>query len=412
MILSVSIENWMSFRDRVTFSMIATRERRHNHRISKIPKIRTRVLPIASIYGGNASGKSNFFKALNFVRKFVVEGRRLGRSLQVHPFQLDQNCEKTPTQFEFEILAEEKVYVFNFSVISNQVVDETLVEVGSKNERVIYDRTGRTINTSEAEDKEFFSMLLEKQERNRLFLTKAYSYKLDKVRPIYNWFANSLDLVAYESRFVPNHRFFHNTHPMSSTINVMLRQLDTGIDSLRSEEASVDILPLSQEQKESGTKKLVTFHTSAEGTQKKFEVFQESEGSRRAINLLPNLIELSSESKKVFVIDDFDRSLHTLLTRKLIESFLNNCSTNSRSQLLIATHDAMLIDQSLLRRDEMWLTERRADAGSDLYSIGDFEEAKKDKDIRASYLVGRMGGIPQIFLNDDLQYYDGEMKPD
>ena len=62
MIISFSVENWMSFRDRTTFSMITSRERQHGERIPKLSKYRTRVLPIVAIYGGNASGKTNFLR--------------------------------------------------------------------------------------------------------------------------------------------------------------------------------------------------------------------------------------------------------------------------------------------------------------------------------------------------------------
>jgi hypothetical protein len=68
---------WMSFRDSVSFSMVASRERQHGDRVPKVPKYQTRILPVAAIYGGNASGKTNFFKALSFVKGLVVRGTEL-----------------------------------------------------------------------------------------------------------------------------------------------------------------------------------------------------------------------------------------------------------------------------------------------------------------------------------------------
>lgn len=125
---------------------------------------------------------------------------------------------------------------------------------------------------------------------------------------------------------------------------------------------------------------------------------QESDGSQRIIDLLPAFLELSSESsKKVYVIDEVDRSLHTLLTRHLLESFLSSCSSASRSQLLFTTHDVLLMDQKLLRRDEMWVAERGSLGESHLISFSDFKDVRYDKDIRKSYLQGRLGGIPNIF---------------
>ena len=71
----------MSFRDPVTFSMIASRERQHGDRLPKLGKYNIRILPIAAIYGGNASGKTNFFKALNFAKMLVVKGTQPGSPL-------------------------------------------------------------------------------------------------------------------------------------------------------------------------------------------------------------------------------------------------------------------------------------------------------------------------------------------
>ena len=74
MLISFSVENWLSFRDRATFSMVASREKQHLDRVPRIKKYNMRLLPIAAIYGGNASGKTNFFAALSFARHLVVKG--------------------------------------------------------------------------------------------------------------------------------------------------------------------------------------------------------------------------------------------------------------------------------------------------------------------------------------------------
>jgi uncharacterized protein len=146
-------------------------------------------------------------------------------------------------------------------------------------------------------------------------------------------------------------------------------------------------------------KKLVTYHPKADGTEAKFEIRQESDGSQRVIDLLPAFLELSAQvSQKVYVIDEVDRSLHTLLTRRLLETYLANCSTETRTQLLLTTHDVLLMDQQLLRRDEMWVAERDAAGASNPLSFSEYKDVRYDKDIRKSYLQGRLGGIPRILL--------------
>ena len=115
------------------------------------------------------------------------------------------------------------------------------------------------------------------------------------------------------------------------------------------------------------------------------------------IDLLPAFLDLfGGRSKTVYVVDEVDRSLHTLLIRSLLEKYLNTCTTQTRSQLLLTTHDVLLMDQQLLRRDEMWVAERGASGASSLLSFSEYKDIRYDKDIRKSYLQGRLGGIPRI----------------
>ena len=140
MIISFSVENWMSFRDQATFSMIASRERQHGKRVPKLGKYQTRVLPIAAIYGGNASGKTNLFKALSFAKTLVVKGTRLDSLIPIEPFRLDGKGTNRPSRFAFELLIDETIYEFSFAVTRKAVLEERLVVITSTSEKVLYDR--------------------------------------------------------------------------------------------------------------------------------------------------------------------------------------------------------------------------------------------------------------------------------
>jgi len=115
MIVSFSIENWMSYYERSTLSMVASRERQHNKRVPRVNKYEMRLLPIASIYGGNASGKTNLFMALSFAKKFVVKGTSPDSLIPVEPFLLGDQGNMQPSRFTFELLIGEKVYSFSFT---------------------------------------------------------------------------------------------------------------------------------------------------------------------------------------------------------------------------------------------------------------------------------------------------------
>ncbi len=434
MIIRFTLENWMSFRNQATFSMIASRERQHRGRISKLNKYQTSILPIATIYGGNASGKSNFFKALSFAKVLIVQGTQPDNLIRVEPFLLDVNGGELPSRFSFELLIDEIIYEFSFAVTRKAVLEEKLVVVTSTNEKVLYHRRDGKPNFDESlakgDEKQFLNFVFKGTRANQLFLTNSISQGVDYFRPVYNWFKDTLELIAPDSLFEPFEQFFDEGHPLYSTMNEMLLQLDTGITHLGVEDISFGNLPVPEELKvqlqekieedmaarlhhmpsnerfivirkggELIAKRLVTYHMRSDGSEVKFDIRQESDGSERMIDLLPAFLGLSGKnSKKVFVIDEIDRSLHTLLTRRLLEGYLSNCSAETRTQLLLTTHDVLLMDQQLFRRDEMWVAERDVSGASNLFSFSEYKDVRYDKDIRKSYLQGRLGGIPRILL--------------
>ena len=439
MIINISIENWMSFREKVTFSMIASRERQHGHRIRRLKTYQTRVLPIAAIYGGNASGKTNFFKALSFAKNLVVKGTsQPDRPIPVKTFKLRSKRSRRaqpPSRFSFELLIDEVIYEFSFAVNSREVLEEKLVAISSASEKVLYDRRLREPNFHDSiVDDEFLEFAFRGTRSNQLFLTNSVSQNVDNFLPVYHWFAETLVLVAPDSRFEPFEQFFDEESSLRSVMNEKLQQLDTGIAKLASEKVQFESLPLpeslrtelEEEVKEDSTirlraepdnerylltrkngdliaKKLVTIHTNADGTTTKFEIGQESDGSQRVLDLLPAFLELSThDSNRVYVIDEVDRSLHTLLVRELLEAYLSTCSTETSKQLLLTTHDVLLMDQKLLRRDEMWVAERDASGNSALASFSEYSKIRYDKDIRKSYLQGRLGGIPRILMGGSM----------
>ena len=432
MIISFSIENWMSFRDPVSFSMVASRERQHGERVPKVEKYQTRILPVAAIYGANASGKTNFFRALNFVRDLVVKGTHPDRLIPVEPYRLVSGYLKKPSRFKLELLIEEIIYEFSFSTTRESVIEEKLVQITSTSEKTLYDRQGDKPNLHRSLDKDqFLHFAFQGTRDNQLFLTNSVFQKVDAFRPVYNWFRNSLQLVAPHSTYQGFQYLLGAQHPMSDATNKMLSQLDMGISHLGFEKIHFDSIPFEEgfknelrEKIEEGgyvdarlgnerfvftrtggeivANKLVAFHPRPDGTDAKFEFHQESEGSRRVIDLLPAFLgEPPFGLNRVHVIDELDRSLHPLLTRKLIETYLAGCNAQSRAQLLFTAHDISLIDQHLFRRDEMWVTEKNSEGSSDLFSFSDYKDIRYDKDIRKSYLQGRLGGVPRILLSHD-----------
>ena len=431
MLISFSVENWLSFRDQATFSMVAGREKQHLERVPRIEKYKMRLLPIAAIYGGNASGKTNLFKALSFARHLIVKGTQPEAMIPVEPFRLDPAFAKKPTLLTFELLIDDRCYEFGFRVNRQEVVEEWLSEVLKTTEKELYRRKEGEIEFApELKKEKFLKFAFQGTRENQLFLTNAVNQKVERFKPIYNWFRDRLVMIAPDSRFEPFERFFQEENPLYRDMNVTLSHLDTGISHLGGEKVPFESLTLPENLKaklreeipegatvrllaepvherfaimrrngELEARKLISFHSDSAGNEIRFDMKQESDGTQRVIDLIPAFLELAdANSGKVFVIDEIDRSLHTLLTRELLAAYLDTCTPDTRSQLLFTTHDVLLMDQKLLRRDEMWVTERDSLGNSSLLAFSDYKDMRYDKDIRKSYLQGRLGGVPRILL--------------
>jgi len=440
MLISFTVENWMSFKEASSLSMVASRERQHGEQLSVLNKYKLKVLPIAVIYGGNASGKTNFFKALQFAKRFVTTGTKIDGLISVNPFKLDENMRTKPSKFMFEILIDEHIYAFEFSATSNMVQEEKLVKIFGSTEKILYHRKMGKIEFDSSLKKDQFANFIFKGTRdNQLFLTSAISQKMKLFRPVYDWFRETLTLISPDSQFEPIELFFTEGCNLYEQMRKNLPLLDTGVKRLACDtvpfeslgypdeimnaiktelqeslkegqearfkgQSPHDRFTVSKKNGELKVQKLVTYHQTVNGTETKFDLREESDGTKRVLDLLPAFFEISdSAARKVYVIDEIDRSLHTHLTQNLIEAYLSSCDENNRSQLLLTTHDIMLMDQDLLRRDEIWVTEHDNYAASKLISFNDYKDIRYDKDIRKSYLQGRLGGIPRVRLTKFLR---------
>lgn len=440
MLITFSVKNWKSFRDETKLNLVAGAEKQHKDRLPEIGK-NFRVLPTAAIYGGNASGKSNFMTAIAFAHQFVVNGVADGKSTGVKPFILDAESASQPVKFAFEILVNsetdgERCYEYSFEINRTKVLSEKLTWIKAASETVLYERSGEKLQSIDKtiEADAILRGVMDVTRDNQLCLRNIASqntskYKCKILLDVYNWFMR-VSFVVPESV-----SFGTLDENMRSAIGNHLFQLDTGISRLDFRPIDTASLPFPKEivenlrkgldvnardggflktdkdtfvlsKKSDNTgdiecKKLISIHQNAKKSKVEFELADESDGTLRVIDLLPFFIYASSrQSRRVYIIDEIDRSLHTLLLRQLLQAYLRSCSKESRSQIIFSTHDVLQMDQETLRRDEMWLTERQDDGTTTLTSLNSFKEVRKDKSIRRSYLNGHFGGIPNIFLSN------------
>lgn len=393
--------------------------------LQKMPGFRSmHVLPVSAIFGGNASGKSNFVKALYHFQQMVLSGK-----IETDTFKLDAELYNSPSTFVVCALADERVWEYTLIVKDKEIQEESLIYVKDKKEVQVFYRTSNSFSIDKAVDipqdsRKKLELIGESLAPSSIFLHSVQTYRIEGIElvmtPIYDWFKNTLCVVSADSRRAALGVDLIRRLQLYSEA---LSNADTGIDELKLTEVNIEQLDISPDvlekfkqsearvifNNEDSTLVLIkaddgihayrclSVHHDANGKEVPFLFTDESDGTRRLLHLLPTLIDYEV-TPRVYVVDELDRSLHTNLSRYLVEQQLKiaRSECRNRQQLIFTTHDVMLMDQTLLRRDEMWAVERARDNGSHLISFEDFIEIRKDKDIRRSYLTGHMGGLPRI----------------
>ncbi|MBP8704369.1 MAG: ATP-binding protein [Candidatus Cloacimonas sp.] len=435
MLISFSISNWKCFRDEVTFSLVAGREKHFTDRLPRVSKYKLKTLPISAIYGANASGKSALVSALAFAQNFVVRGTEPDQKIPLKTFLLDKEHRNMNSSFSFTILVDELIYEYSFTLSREKVIYEKLDLILKNSVKNIFKRSDEgkkfkvQIKSVAKEYREALEFIGKNTTRNnQLFLTGTIYQNSDCFRPIYNWFKNTIVIIGPESQFIPISNLASKKN--KDQYSKLLNALDTGIFDLMLQKRDVSEIEhkmlttifqdrIKNEEEffmpDYGSKdrsvyriskdlievyRIVSAHKDVDGKSVVFSFKDESDGTNRLLDLLPAFIELKNQTGKVYIIDELDRSLHTKLSKTLLKYYLNSCNENSRSQLIFTTHDVMLMDQNTFRRDELWVTDRSSEGVSSLYSFSDYKDIRSDKDLRKYYLQGNLKGIPRILISE------------
>ena len=450
MLIRFNVNNFSSFNDNQEFSMIAGQVRNKSDRLFIGDSIK--LIKFAAIYGANASGKSNLIKAMGLAKEIIV--KKIPSNSETYYSKINIENKDKSTYFEFEIELDNKFYSYGFEILLSQksIKSEWLYEIGKASEKEIFTRKvdeGTYSISKYVKNKNLLAKLKVyiddvKSDDSILFLTilnrnKDNLYKeFDEAlifKQVFSWFDNNLD-INYPNTPFDNSRYFFTDESYKQIANY-LEAFGTGVCNVTSDNVSEEIikekLPKSMlediiddlrnkkesilvryrndgfylfELKKDGklNYKVIKFNHGGDDDIS-FFLSEESDGTRRLIDLLTVLLNKSED--KVFVIDEIDRCLHPLLTRKFVEEFLK-IAKRRKVQLIVTTHESQLMDFNLLRRDEIWLMDKNIKGESIIYSMDEFN-ARFDKIIVKAYLEGRYGGVPS-FYDSLLDYDDGESK--
>ena len=203
MLVSLTIENWRSFKGRERFDLAASKERGGAGTLAKLPSMygTKKILPMAAIYGANASGKTNLIDALDFMKFLVVDGVGVDRPIPVDPYRLCPSMKGVPTFLEAEVLIGDRIYVYGFALTRKHVVEEHLYMRRTRSVERVFERSQVGWKFGGKFDTGRNRFVAAGTRDNQLFLHNAISQNADEFRPAYDWFAKRLEIVGIEAQY-------------------------------------------------------------------------------------------------------------------------------------------------------------------------------------------------------------------
>ena len=413
MLLQFNFSNFKSFANETTLDLTATGISELSHHIVHMG--RERFLPVAAIFGANASGKSHVYQAFSYMRHMVLQSFSYGGNMALSSVAEDAHYRKPPS-FAFDerrgdpVTCEVQILdrithrstIYGFSADDQGIVEEWLYERAKtvKNNRLVMyrDRVKKTLEMPgfAASEQTNINTALEPE---ALVVSLGAKLKVQKCVRLLNWFAHC-ETIDYGH---PGENLYRSTRipqkfqskVVQEAVLEFLRTFDDSIRGFR-----VDEVP-SQEDGDSPKYLVKTLHNALDTEDMiALDIGQESAGTLKLFSLYPSLVSALTHGSVIFV-DELNARLHPLLMRNLINLFAQESSNPNHAQLIFTTHDTWHLANHSLRRDEIWFTDKQSDGESTLYSLAEFaceggEKIRKDENYEKNYLSGKYRAIPTL----------------
>ncbi|MRX67576.1 hypothetical protein SAMN06265349_1011271 [Flavobacterium resistens] len=439
MLISLEVENFRSFKNRAVFHMLQRNYKRFTEHVVTVND-NLSILKTSGIYGSNGSGKSNLFKCLYYLKK-VVESSHFLRSVEAiknfTPFKLDDLQSGKPIKIELDILIDNFVYSYKINFNSElHIIYEELFKVVNGEVQLIFKRHEN--NAVDFPSNPALETLKIQLSQALLPQTSILCFDLIKdieITKVSDWFKTKIDFLFPTYEFDDIAYILSLKNEYLQLANNIIKPLNLGIDELKINLVPISIYlgldnkdiitqisailqkkthhsfkdnmgdyctALKNEKGEILIAKLVCIHYGTDGSIIEFDVDQESRGTIVLLHLIPALIRSYGEGVNYF-IDDINTSLHPILLREILGQYLSFNLGNAKGQLIFNSHEDLLMDERIVRQDEIWLTEKK-NGISDIFPLSDFPNIRFDLNLRKNYLNGKFGGVPFEHQPDKLNF--------
>ncbi len=419
MLLQFSVNNYKSIKDTITFSMAtSSKDEGNSFNIGKYE-----LLKSAIIYGANASGKSNFLKAMAFMGKIVLNKNKVIQStdtLEHFPFKLNTDTQNSSSTFEIVCFINNIKYRYGFEMDDTTVYAEWLyADEKGKESKLFYRDAEEDDYINPNKFKEGYKSFNKKElkinvPKNQLFIWKCDQNDGEVSKSILGWFNrfNLIDGMEHDGYIGFAMEQMENEDFKNEIVN-LVKTADIGIEDIILEKEKVpseffEEMSIPSDLKEKileggGLQRILlnTYHKQYDENDNEvgkiiFELDEEeSKGTRKFFKMSAPILNTLREGK-VLIIDELDASLHPMLTRHLIKLFHNEKINTKNAQLIFATHDTNMLTPIMFRRDQIWLTEKDKFGATDIYSLAQLKDVIKNENFEKQYIQGKYGAIPYL----------------
>ena len=413
MLLQFTVHNFRSFRDEAFLTTIPANLSGKEEHIAAVNE-EVNALKSCILYGPNASGKSNLIKAIQALQSMVIHSNEVplqGTINAYRPFLFDATSRQSPVSFTIDFTIDDIRYHYHLAFLAKEIITENLAFYPQGRLAKLFERKGQQF---------IFGDYLKGPKKavesvtapNQLFLSKGAVNNIPLLAHVYEFFRTQLQTVQLtdnlnQNRFtqsiakrllIPSEGLFRNN------FLALVKALDTGITDfdIRSShapiEAHIAAEPLPSYRPK--THRIFAVHPIYQDGQIVGEdilpLEEESIGTQKLFTLA-GLFLNALEYGTTIILDEFERSIHPLISRYLLSLFHHPDINKNNAQLIAATHDTTLLEShNHLRRDQVWIVEKDQQGVSELFSLADIKGVRPEVPFDQWYLTGRFGGIPTV----------------
>ncbi len=428
MILELKIKNFLSFKDEVTFSFEATKDKSfEDYQVVEVTE-GVRILRLAIVYGANASGKSNLINAFDFLNGFWLNiPDNKDQNTGTIPFILDNDTPDLPSEFSLIFYINGTKYLYKLELDRNKVCSEQLYFYPGTQPAKLFDRklegnvSEIAFNTEKVKISDLAKHEITLKCLPNMSVLAAYNQvntSVPEIDLMIEWIKNQIkrpitptsSLIAFAESQITK------SDSNKKAILNYLNRADFNITNISTEEIDekipdefinilINSLESSDKEESERIKKEKTIkitQTSFEhqilnnkGDSEKYKMSSnlQSRGTMRTFGL-SSAIKNTVDRNAFLAIDEIESSLHPKLVEFIIEDFFKQ---PGQSQLLLTTHyDGLLALDDLLRKDSIWFTSKKENGSTDLYSLTEFKGLNRISSLMKAYQTGRFGAIPNI----------------